>query len=180
MAGKDRLLKRTGKSLATGNVIKKSIETGRLVKDNEEVTLGIATETEAWKRPKEIAEKQASGFMRAAERSKQQLAKGTRSAVQRQAMKRNLQAFCLRTVADYRRGALHRSFSDIRKHYTVVCFDVFGNYLRTVHLPLADDERFEEADKDCEIDGSNKGEKSEKDTEMKIGLRVVMEKGNAL
>lgn len=76
--------------------------------------------------------------------------------------------------------AVHRSFSDIRKHYTVVCFDVFGNYLRTFHLPLADDERFEEADKDCEIDGIKKGEKSKKDTEMKIGLRVVMEKGNAL
>lgn len=84
MAGNNRLPQRIGKCLATGNVIEKSIETDTLVKDNEQVTLGVATETEARKRPTEIAEKQASSFMRAAERSKAQLAKGTRTAVRRQ------------------------------------------------------------------------------------------------
>jgi len=88
MAGSKSFLKRVGKSLVSGNLIKKSIDTGSLVKDNEEVTLGIATETEKWNRPTEIARKQAANFMRAVERRKQQLAKGTRSAVQRQIMER--------------------------------------------------------------------------------------------
>ena len=49
---------------------------------------------------------------------------------------------------------MHRSFSDIRKLYTVVCFDEFGNYLRTVHLPLADDEMVGEVEGDEKIERS--------------------------
>jgi hypothetical protein len=63
-----------------------------------------------------------------------------------------------------RREALHRSLSDIRKHYTVVCFDEFGKYLRTVHLPLADDEEIGEVEKDEKIERNKKGEKGKKDT----------------
>jgi len=66
---------------------------------------------------------------------------------------------------NFRREALHRSFSDIRKHYTVVCFDQFGKYLRTVHLPLADDEKIGEVEEyDEKIERNKKGEKGKKDT----------------
>jgi hypothetical protein len=66
---------------------------------------------------------------------------------------------------DYRRDALHRSASDIGKHHTVVCFDLFGNYLKTVHLPLADDENVGEVKKDDKVERSKKGEKGKKNTE---------------
>jgi hypothetical protein len=54
---------------------------------------------------------------------------------------------------------LHRSLSDIRKHYTVVCFDEFGKYLRTVHLPLADDEEIGGVEKDEKIERGKKDTK---------------------
>ena len=55
-------------------------------------------------------------------------------------------------------------YSDDRKHYTVVCFDKFGKYLRTVHLPVADDEKIGEVEKDDKIKrvGKDKGDKGEK------------------
>lgn len=83
MAGKNILRSKVKQSFVSGNVINKSIETGSLIKDNEKVTLGVAVETEKWNRPTEIAQKQALSFMRAVEKSKAQLAKSTRSAVQR-------------------------------------------------------------------------------------------------
>jgi hypothetical protein len=60
---------------------------------------------------------------------------------------------------NFRGEALHRSLSDIRKHYTVVCFDEFGKYLRTVHLPLADDEEIGGVEKDEKIERGKKDTK---------------------
>ena len=65
------------------NKILKRVPVGSIIKDGQEVTLSVATETSKWIRPESIAKGQGPGFKAAVEASKHLVPQGTKDVCQR-------------------------------------------------------------------------------------------------
>lgn len=65
------------------NKILKKVPVGSIIKDGQEITLSVATETSKWIRPENIAKAQGPGFKEAVESSKHLVPQGTKDVCQR-------------------------------------------------------------------------------------------------
>lgn len=83
MGGPQKLVNKMAKSLSSGHTITQSLNTGVIVKDNKEYTIGVAIQTSKWTRDPEIAKKQAHGFQEAVKAYTQPFAEGTDRVIQR-------------------------------------------------------------------------------------------------
>ncbi|KAK4113019.1 hypothetical protein N656DRAFT_778536 [Canariomyces notabilis] len=99
--------------MSTFNAIKKKIPVGSIMKGAQKITLSVATETSAWKRPESIALQQGPGFERAVRDRVDLIPDGTVDVCQREK---------------------EHTSDDPVEHYTGVCFDADGNG-KSVHFP---------------------------------------------
>jgi len=65
------------------NRVIKKIPVGSIIKEGQEITISVATQTSNWARPESIALQQGPGFQKAVEASKSLVPQGTKEVCQR-------------------------------------------------------------------------------------------------
>ncbi|XMA17501.1 hypothetical protein WAI453_010292 [Rhynchosporium graminicola] len=98
----------------SGNVIKKAIPVGKIVKLGVEIACEVAIETTEWTRPSDVAAAHGSALKEAAEKSTKPLPLNTKKLISREGD--------------------HNSARDPKDHITAVAYDADGIRIETIHL----------------------------------------------
>ncbi|TAQ87659.1 hypothetical protein B7494_g4037 [Chlorociboria aeruginascens] len=98
----------------SGNVIKKAIPVGKIIKLGVEIACEVATETAEWTRPSDIAVAHGPAFTEAVENSTKPLPPKTKKLISREGD--------------------HKSAGDPKDHITAVAYDAEGNRIETFIL----------------------------------------------
>jgi len=98
----------------SGNVIKKAIPVGKIVKFGFEIACEVATETTEWTRPLDVAAAHGPALKEAVAQSTKPLPPKTKKLISREGD--------------------HKSDGDPKDHITAVAYDADGNRIETIHL----------------------------------------------
>ncbi|KAF1841373.1 uncharacterized protein K460DRAFT_419443 [Cucurbitaria berberidis CBS 394.84] len=91
---------------------------GTVLKGGKQVALAVATETDLWTRPESAVMTSAPDFRKAVEKNTDPLPAGTTKVIMREGE--------------------HSSKGDPKNHYTAVCENARGDYLKTIHIEKQD------------------------------------------
>lgn len=117
----------------SGNVIKKAIPVGKIVKFGIEIACEVATETTEWTRPSDMAAVHGPALREAIANSTKPLPPNTKKLISRYVSLKSKNLFGAFAKHHCSEGD-HTSEGDPKDHITAVAYDGDDNRIATIHL----------------------------------------------